>query len=121
MITRLFIYGTLKRGGSNHHYMKGQTFVGEASTAPHYRLVSMGTYPGMVRSESGRSIKGEVWDVDEACLGRLDILEGIDEGEYAYEPVPLLPPFETDSVYGYRYLRSVEGCPDIGDNWDCGT
>ena len=117
MTTRLFIYGTLKRGCSNHHYMAGQRFVEEAQTAPLYRLVSMGSHPGMVSSEPGRSIEGEVWEVDEACLRRLDILEGIEEGEYAYEVVPLLPPFEAETVHGYRYLRPVEGRPDIGSAW----
>ena len=117
MTTRLFIYGTLKRGCSNHHYMAGQRFVEVAKTEPLYRLVSMGSYPGMVSSEPGRSIEGEIWDVDDACLRRLDVLEGIDEGEYTYEMVPLLPPFDGETVHGYRYLRPVEDRPDIGSVW----
>ena len=55
--------------------------------------------------------------MDEGCLRRLDILEGVEEGEYAYEPVPLLPPFDQDPVYGYRYLQPVTGCPDVGTVW----
>lgn len=120
MTTRLFLYGTLKRGCGNHHYMAGQRFIDVARTAPLYRLVSMGTYPGMVLAEvagQGRGIEGEVWEVDEECLRRLDILEGIEEGEYAYEVVPLLPPFDAETVHGYRYLRPVDGCPDIGSAW----
>ena len=116
-MTRLFIYGTLKRGCSNHHYMAGQRFIAVAQTAPLYQLVSMGTYPGMIRHTSGRSIEGEVWEVDAECLRRLDVLEGIEDGEYAYEVVPLLPPFEAETVHGYRYLRPVDGCPDIGACW----
>ena len=119
VITRLFLYGTLKRGCSNHPYMAGQRFIDVARTVPLYRLVSMGTYPGMVLAEegAGRSIEGEVWDVDEDCLRRLDVLEGIQEGEYAYEVVPLMPPFDAEAVHGYRYLRPVEGRPDIGAAW----
>jgi len=37
-MTRIFVYGTLKRGGRNHHFMAGQQFVGEARTAPGYTL-----------------------------------------------------------------------------------
>lgn len=117
MTTRLFIYGTLKRGCSNHHYMAGQRFIGPARTTPLYRLVSMGGYPGMISSEPGRCIEGELWEVDDACLKRLDVLEGVEEGEYAYEVVPLLPPFDAETVWGYRYLRPVDGRPDIGSCW----
>ena len=116
-MTKLFIYGTLKRGCSNHHYMAGQRFVDVAQTAPLYRLVSMGSYPGMVTADPGRSIDGEVWEVDDECLRRLDILEGIEDGEYGYELVPLLPPFDAEPIHGYRYLLPVTGCPDIGTRW----
>lgn len=113
----LFIYGTLKRGCYNHYYMHGQQFIGEAQTAPLYRLHNLGGYPGMVSASDGQSIEGEVWDIDEACRTRLDVLEGVDEGEYMLEPVPLLPPFDQHVVQGYRYLRSVDGRPDAGTCW----
>ena len=114
---KLFIYGTLKRGCRNHPYMAGQRFVGEARTAPLFRLVSMGSYPGMVSDEHGRSIEGEVWEVDAACLKRLHVLEGVEEGEYAFEVVPLLAPFDEELVHGYRFLQPVEGRPDVGVVW----
>ena len=113
----LFIYGTLKRGCSNHHYMAGQRFVDVARTVPCFRLVSMGGYPGMVHSDDGRSIEGEVWDVDTDCLRRLDILEGVGEGEYGFEVIPLLSPWNAAHVHGYVYLKPVEGRPDIGGVW----
>ena len=113
----LFIYGTLKRGCHNHFYMHGQQFVGEASTEPLYRLHNLGGYPGMVLSSEGQSIEGEVWDIDEACRIRLDVLEGVDDGEYVLEPVPLQAPFDQQVVQGYRYLRSVKGRPDAGTYW----
>ena len=37
-MTAVFTYGTLKRGGSNHALMAGQTFLGAARTAPGYTL-----------------------------------------------------------------------------------
>ncbi len=113
----LFIYGTLKRVGSNHHYMVGQRFVGEARTAPKYRLFDMGGYPGMIHASDGVSIEGEVWDVDEACRVRLDILEAVEEGEYALEPAPLLAPFDRESVQCYVYRWPVTDKPDIGNIW----
>ncbi len=118
METRLlFIYGTLKRGGSNHVYMRGQRFVAEASTAAHYRLHDMGGYPGMVSAENGLSITGEIWEVDAEGLTRLDELEDIEGGEYVREVIPLLPPHEGLRVEGYRYLWSVSGHRDLGRSW----
>ena len=114
---RLFLYGTLKRGCCNHHYMAGQRFIGTASTAPRFRLMGLGGYPGMVHSDEGRGIDGEVWEVDDDCLRRLHTLEGVEEGEYAFEVIPLLPPFDAGPVHGYVYLKPVEGCPDVGSVW----
>lgn len=115
----MFIYGTLKRGGSNHHYMRGQQFIDVARTVAAYRLHDMGGFPGMVPDDNGTglSIEGEVWDVTEECLTRLDVLEAIDEGEYLYEVVPLLPPFDQEQIMGYRYARPVDGRPEIGTSW----
>lgn len=114
----LFIYGTLKRQGSNHHYMQGQRFIDTAATAPLYRMYDMGGYPGMVEdSQNGLSIQGEIWEVDEAALQRLDELEDLDSGEYTREIIPLLPPNDQLSVQGYRYLFPIHEHRDIGPQW----
>lgn len=114
----LFLYGTLKRGGSNHHFMEGQRWVAEARTLPAYRLYDLGGYPGMVAAPAeGRSIEGEVWEVDAAALARLDELEDVAGGEYAREPVPLLPPHAALEVQGYRFLLPVTGKRELGSSW----
>lgn len=114
----IFVYGTLKRGGSNHGYMRGQRFVSEATTAPRYRLYDLGGYPGMVADPDGLSIHGEIWEVDAEALARLDELEDIEGGEYVRELIPMLPPNDGLSVEGYRYLFSVTGCRDLGTTWE---
>jgi gamma-glutamylaminecyclotransferase len=114
----VFVYGTLKRGLSNHRFMKGQRFLGEARTAPSYRLVDCGGFPGMVGVENdGASIRGEVWEVDEACRAQLDVLEDVEMGLYALEPVELLAPFDSDGVKTYVYRWPVDGKADAGDEW----
>jgi gamma-glutamylaminecyclotransferase len=113
--TLVFVYGTLKRGGNNHRYLAGQKFVGEARTPPGFRLFDLGEYPGMVAYADDRAgVSGEVWAVDAGCLARLDVLEGLAEGLYRREPVPLLPPFADRKVESYLYARPVEGLRDIG-------
>jgi gamma-glutamylaminecyclotransferase len=114
----IFVYGTLKRGGSNHSWLEGQRFVGEAVTEPLFRLHDLDGYPGMVRDlEAGVSVRGEVWEVDAECLARLDELEDVSGGEYCREMIPLRPPFSQSQVQGYRYLREVAGRADLGGEW----
>jgi gamma-glutamylcyclotransferase (GGCT)/AIG2-like uncharacterized protein YtfP len=114
----LFVYGTLKRGGTNHRFLAGQEFRGEAQTRPGYALYDLAGYPGMVEEASGHeSVVGEVWSVDDACLGRLDDLEGTDEGLYRRATVPLDPPHSGEAVEAYLYMRGVEGRPRVGSSW----
>jgi gamma-glutamylaminecyclotransferase len=113
----LFVYGTLKRGQSRHRYLAGQAFVAVARTRPLYRLFNVGEYPALVRHQEGRSIEGELWEVDEACLRALDRVEGCESGLYAREPVELLPPYDEVSAETYLYGLPVDGLADCGTRW----
>lgn len=117
MNTLVFVYGTLKRGGENHGWIDKQRFVAEACTRALYRMYDLGGYPGMVHSPDGISIEGEVWEVDEAGLLRLDILEDTEGGEYERVAVQLEGEFAAQDVEGYVYLRSVEGRREVGACW----
>ncbi len=114
----IFVYGTLKRGCRNHAYLGGQRFVGEARTAPGFRLFDLGEYPGMVpQPEDHEGITGEVWSVDATTLARLDVLEGTAENLYERKVIRLLPPFEAQAVETYLFLGAVEGRPEVGPVW----
>ncbi len=114
----IFVYGTLKRHGSNHRFLVGQQFVGEARTAPGYVLYSLDDYPGMVRSsDPAHFVTGEVWQVDPAALAKLDKLEGTDEGLYERVGIKLEPPFVDQSVETYLYLRNLSGRSLLGETW----
>lgn len=116
--TLLFVYGTLKRGGSNHYCLAKQTFVGEARTAPGFRLYEIGGYPGMIPMSSDRNgVVGELWRVDDACLAKIDEVEGVSVGLYRRERVPLQPPFSEKSAEAYLYARTILGLKDIGSEW----
>ncbi len=118
MTQRIFVYGTLKRGLSNAHYLSGQRFIGEARTEAHYRMVDAGGYPGMYRvEENGLSIQGEIWEVDETCRKQLDVLEDVAVGLYAVEPITLLAPYDDAPVNTYLYRWSILGREDAGDCW----
>lgn len=114
----IFVYGTLKRGGSNHRQLAGEIFIGEARTVTGYRLFALEGYPGMVPLADDREgVVGEVWSVKPEALARLDRFEGVDEGLYRREPVPLLPPFAARTIHTYLYARSVAGRTDLGSIW----
>lgn len=117
MKTRVFVYGTLKTGLSNHGWMRGQKLLARTKTAPRYRMHDLGGYPGMVESTPGLSILGEIWEVDAPGMARLDILEGVAEGEYALAPVVLEEAWTGGEVLTYLYQRPVAGLREVGDCW----
>ncbi len=114
----LFVYGTLKRGCSNHAQMAGQQFVAEARTVPGYRMFDVGGFPGLVTwKEDREGVAGEIWLVSPAALLRLDRFEGVHEGLYRREAIALVAPHDREPVAGYVYARSIEGLRAVGSTW----
>ena len=70
---KMFVYGTLKKNFSAN-YLMGDHFIKEAETVPKFTMYD-GGFPQVVRGGS-TSIKGEVWDVPEELLPRIDMYEG---------------------------------------------
>jgi gamma-glutamylaminecyclotransferase len=115
----VFVYGTLKRGGTNHALLADQHFIGEALTAPVYQLFQLDGYPGLVRAAgAGQAIAGELWAVDDPGLARLDVLEGTDLGLYVRTPVALQPPHDGLAAETYLYAQSTVGRRDLGTRFD---
>lgn len=75
----VFVYGTLRTGGSAGGLLRGCEHVG-ASTVEG-ALYDMGAYPVLVLGGGGR-VDGEVWRCPVATLARLDEYEGVREGLY---------------------------------------
>jgi gamma-glutamylaminecyclotransferase len=102
---RLFVYGTLMRGGVRHVVLRGQRFLREAVTPPDYRLFDLGDYPGLVRAaQDGQAVHGELYEVDRRLIPRLDAVEGAPE-LYGLEPIAVEG--EAGPVYAYLYRQSV--------------
>lgn len=120
-MTTVFLYGTLKRGGSNHLFIARQRYLGDARTVPGFTLYSLGDYPGMVRAPGDtRGVTGELWVVDDNCLAELDRLEGLDEGLYERIDVLLAPNHLAGSAQAYLYLHPHQGLAPVGDHWPVG-
>lgn len=75
----VFVYGTLRRGGSNHFRMEKAEFISEARARGF--LYRIDWYPGLVLDERGNDIAGEVYAVDPDLLSVLDVFEGISAQE----------------------------------------
>ncbi len=88
MTTRLFVYGSLRKGKPNHRLLVKSplgeaTYKGLYKTVSRYYMVGLksGAYPYVMDIPPHTSMKpieivGEVYEVDEECLRVIDQLEG---------------------------------------------
>ena len=77
---RVFVYGTLKRGYTNNRLISNATFIGKAKTVSNWIMIGNHlAFPYVLRRdhENGSQIKGEVYEVDQEGLKKLDLLEGV--------------------------------------------
>lgn len=74
-MTLVFVYGTLKRAGRLGMVLKKDQFLGEAVTARQsFDMFPGGGFPYLWNGK--HKIKGELFDVSDATLARLDEIEG---------------------------------------------
>ena len=114
---KLFIYGTLKHGQIRAGAMNGQRFLGNAMTTPKYRMFDCGEYPALVETDDGKSIEGELWEVDSACLDVLDELEGTNIDLFQRGTVELQRPHDNDQAVAYFYQGNTAQLPNGGTCW----
>jgi gamma-glutamylcyclotransferase (GGCT)/AIG2-like uncharacterized protein YtfP len=113
---RLFVYGTLKRGGCRHGPLEWQRFLGPALTRPLYALYDLGDYPGLVPcGAGGQSIAGELYEVEAELRGVLDALEGSPDW-FRLGPIELEAQGEAAA---YFYQGATAGRPRLASGrWD---
>ncbi|HWA72440.1 MAG TPA: gamma-glutamylcyclotransferase family protein [Polyangiaceae bacterium] len=108
----LFVYGSLKRGFSNHRLLAGARFVGECRTEARYQLLVLGIYPAL-SDQGDRAIAGELYALDARQLSKLDEFEG---EAYRRRAVQL----EDGRVAEAYFLvpeRRAQAAPDPRDRW----
>ncbi len=72
----VFVYGTLMKGELHHTTIAHARFVRRAETQLGYELVQIDYYPAMLTGGTSR-IVGELYEVDDSTLRRLDHLEEV--------------------------------------------
>ncbi|MCG7600597.1 gamma-glutamylcyclotransferase [Halomonas sp. McH1-25] len=106
------VYGTLKRGLRNHHWLADAQFLG-SDRLNSVTLYDLGPYPG-AKTELSQGIEVEVFRVDTPVLSALDRLEGYrvrtpKRGDYDR----LIHHTTFGPAWLYLYNHSVSGCPAI--------
>jgi gamma-glutamylcyclotransferase (GGCT)/AIG2-like uncharacterized protein YtfP len=71
----VFVYGTLRQGCWNHHLLMGSYLVGKGRTSRRFGLY-VDKIPFVYKEEAISHITGELYEVDDETLGRIDRLEG---------------------------------------------
>jgi len=106
---RVFVYGTLKTGFPNHHYMRGATCIGGGRTSDAYPLVVGGAWftPYLLPEKgSGHRVKGEVWDVPEHLMPALDHLESTHlPNGYRRQRIPVVMDGSGEHTDAWTYFR----------------
>ncbi|MGM0536207.1 MAG: gamma-glutamylcyclotransferase family protein [Pseudomonadota bacterium] len=106
------VYGTLKRGLRNHHWLEGAHFLG-ADRLTSATLYDLGPYPA-AKPETSRGVEVEVFAVSARLLAGLDRLEDYrvrtpTHGDYQR----VIRATAFGPAWLYLYNREVAGCPVI--------
>jgi gamma-glutamylcyclotransferase (GGCT)/AIG2-like uncharacterized protein YtfP len=105
----VFVYGTLRKGGSNAHYLEEARLLKVAYRLQGFGLYDYhGLYPFMLPAGPGRFVTGEVYRVNESVLQQLNVLEDVAHKLYR------LAYLKHEGFYTYlKYEDDPEGMPLI--------
>jgi gamma-glutamylaminecyclotransferase len=107
MTTRVFVYGSLMKGFTNHRLLMSARFVGTAKTRAQFTMLDMRAFPGIVPGHG--EVTGELYDVTPDELARLDQLEG-HPNFYRRTPIVLADGTEAST---YVLRKTFFGAPVI--------
>lgn len=109
-MTKVFVYGTLKKGHGNNYLLEKATFIGAGQTTRVYRLLDSG-FPVLwprahVRTDPRNApVRGEVYEADDETVARLDRLES--EGRMYHRKVRRVRLDSGTIVNAHLYIGSA--------------
>jgi gamma-glutamylcyclotransferase (GGCT)/AIG2-like uncharacterized protein YtfP len=114
----VFVYGTLRSGGTHHWRMDGTVFIRRGVIRG--RMYRFDWYPGIVADETAGEITGEVYAVGPAQLAALDHFEGLPAGktegrEYRRVRVNVSGDGEPISAWIWEWIGPVDESQRIPD------
>ena len=108
----IFVYGSLKKGFSNHHRMENSEFICSTRTLEEFAMVDLDMFPGVIKDKKVSCIQGEVYNLNTNTLEQIDIYEG---EWYSREDVELEAGFTAQMYFLKKYLRDIlmSGSPEM--------
>lgn len=77
-MNKVFVYGSLMKGGHYHqHYLGGRTFLGQGFVNEYKKYIVGGGLDGILPAK-GERVQGEVYEIDDSALAKLDFLHNND-------------------------------------------
>lgn len=99
---KLFVYGTLRKGQSNHELIKEEKLISDQARMKAKLYDTGNGYPALVLKGKDY-VYGEIYDVNDSLLPDLDLLEGYDESR-------------TDNLY-FRVKKMIETNQELVEAW----
>ena len=116
-LDKVFVYGTLKSTGVRNLMSlvdedAKAAIVGKTKTKyPDYQMMDLGAFPGVVEGGT-KHIQGELYEVNNWMMAKLDMIEGVANDFYKVKKV------DTDLGKGWMYYLGEEYGQDLGTNLD---
>lgn len=112
-MNKVAVYGSLREGLGNHHYLADSKLLGTFESAPIYDMYSLIGFPGL-KEDGLTSITFEVYEVDNDTLEDVNLLEGYtpdsDDNNF-YDRIEIDTPF--GKAFTYIYIPDVDELPKV--------
>jgi len=69
------VYGSLRKGMGNHRLLETSKLLSTETIQDNFRMVDMGSYPGLIKSEEVNDIVVEIYEVTPDTYKRIEWLE----------------------------------------------
>ncbi|MBS4172772.1 gamma-glutamylcyclotransferase family protein [Bacillus sp. FJAT-49736] len=102
---KVFVYGTLRKGGTNEHFLKGAVCISDQCwTFGELHDTGLG-YPA-IKHHPSEKVYGEIYEVDDDVLMQLDELEDYREGDEnnLYDRIKAIAYTKEDETEVFVYL-----------------
>jgi gamma-glutamylcyclotransferase (GGCT)/AIG2-like uncharacterized protein YtfP len=118
---KVFVYGSLLSGMGNSGLLSNSKMLGTTISPENFAMVDLGYFPGVIIDETHPGkVMGEVYEVDDDTLKRLDSLEGYraqDPKSGLYDRMTINTEIGEAYIYIYnnKYGRSNPNFIENGD------
>jgi gamma-glutamylcyclotransferase (GGCT)/AIG2-like uncharacterized protein YtfP len=109
---KVFVYGTLLQGESNHRLLADAECLGKWAMPPRFTLYDIGPYP-ILCTHGQQSVTGEVYRINGAILARLDELE---DYPTHYDRDRIVTPWGPAWFY-FQRQRPARGSVIVAGDW----